>query len=52
MHCIYKLVALAFAASAVVAGAPADAPAAKRALLPALLGNIDLAISACPDVVL
>ncbi|KAJ2265407.1 hypothetical protein GGH14_006653 [Coemansia sp. RSA 370] len=44
----FKFIALSLATSTVVLGESAE----KRALLPALLGNVDLAVSACPDVVL
>ncbi|KAJ2819201.1 hypothetical protein IWW50_005544, partial [Coemansia erecta] len=43
---IIKFIALSLATGAVALGLPAE----KRALLPALLGNVDLAVSACPDV--
>ncbi|KAI9479139.1 hypothetical protein BX667DRAFT_506057 [Coemansia mojavensis] len=43
---IFKYIALSLATSMVALGASAE----KRALVPALLGNLDLAVSACPDI--
>ncbi|KAJ2300977.1 hypothetical protein IWW54_006275, partial [Coemansia sp. RSA 2705] len=48
MVSFFKFIALALATGTAVIGAPAE----KRALLPALLGNVDLAVSACPDIAL
>ncbi|KAJ2599278.1 hypothetical protein H4R99_003778 [Coemansia sp. RSA 1722] len=46
----FKFVAISLVAASLAVAAPVEDSAQKRALLPALLGNIELDASACPDV--
>ncbi|KAJ2616851.1 hypothetical protein H4S08_000591 [Coemansia sp. RSA 1365] len=50
MISILKFVAVVFASGIAVLGSSIEDAVEKRALLPALLGNVDLVVSACPDV--
>ncbi|KAJ2798426.1 hypothetical protein H4R20_004828 [Coemansia guatemalensis] len=52
MISIFKFIAVALASSIAVLGSSVEDAVEKRALLPALLGNVDLSISACPDIVI
>ncbi|KAJ1944081.1 hypothetical protein GGF37_002358 [Kickxella alabastrina] len=47
---IYRFVAISLVAATLVVAAPVENGAQKRALLPNLLGNVKLTVSACPDV--
>ncbi|KAJ1895647.1 hypothetical protein LPJ66_004465 [Kickxella alabastrina] len=47
---IYRFVAISLVAATLAVAAPVENGAQKRALLPNLLGNVKLSVSACPDV--
>ncbi|KAJ2374494.1 hypothetical protein IW150_003067, partial [Coemansia sp. RSA 2607] len=49
---IFRFVTISLIAASLAVAAPVENNAHKRALLPALLGNIELDASACPDVAL